>query len=70
MQLSKKIISRYNFHDFTHNIGMKKHKDKKVEEVDFLKEDVVSMTECTGLMPTPPKNSAEEKALKDIYDIP
>ena len=31
---------------------------------------VASMTECTGLMQTPPQNNAEAEAYADIYTVP
>ena len=32
--------------------------------------DVASVTECTGLMPTPPQNSAENEAYSEICIVP
>lgn len=32
--------------------------------------DVASVTECTGLMPTPPQDSAENKAYSEICIVP
>jgi len=34
-----------------------------------VEEDVVSMTECTGLIAAMPKNKSEKEAYEDIYDI-
>lgn len=38
---------------------------------DFLYEHytVMSATECTGLMPSPPKTRAEKDSYKEIYDV-
>lgn len=33
-------------------------------------DNVVSSTECTGLIPTPPANEQEAQAYTDIYAIP
>ena len=33
-------------------------------------DSVASATECTGLMPTPPENEAEEDSYNEIYVIP
>jgi hypothetical protein len=33
-------------------------------------ETVVSSTECTGLIPTPPLSVAESESYTEIYDIP
>lgn len=40
--------------------------------LDILNEEsgVVSVTECTGLMPTPPRSEAEEDSYNEIYVIP
>ncbi len=32
--------------------------------------DVASVTECTGLMPTPPQDSAENEAYSEICIVP
>ncbi|MGI6169542.1 MAG: hypothetical protein ACOYI4_07585 [Christensenellales bacterium] len=32
--------------------------------------NVVSSTECTGLIPTPPLSDDESDAYSDLYDIP
>lgn len=41
-------------------------------EYELLNEvsDVASATECTGLMPTPPQNSAENEAYSEICVVP
>ena len=33
-------------------------------------DDVVSTTECTGLIPTPPQNEAEAESYTDLYAVP
>ena len=33
-------------------------------------ENVVSMTECTGLIAALPEDKGEEEAYKDIYNLP
>ena len=56
--------------------GALKLKDKKKKQVFPIDEDalgmgvVVSSTECTGLMPTPPLSEQDEQSYTDIYDIP
>lgn len=41
------------------------------DDVDFLDpQGVVSTTDCTGLIPTPPLDDDEADSYKDIYAIP
>lgn len=45
--------------------------EKEVLAEDVLDiENVVSATECTGLMPTPPHDEAEVESYTQLYDIP
>lgn len=41
-----------------------------VEDFYFDLDDVASMTECTGLIPTPPESEAEAESYTDLYPIP
>ncbi len=55
--------------------GHMKEKDKKLRpecDVDKIIDPdmVVSSTEATGLMPTPPSSAAEAKSYTEIYDVP
>lgn len=47
-------------------------KENKSFEYEVANEisDVASVTECTGLMPTPPQNSAENEAYSEICIVP
>ena len=38
--------------------------------VDSCSDTVVSGTECTGLVPTPPESEQESEAYSDLYTIP
>ena len=44
----------------------------KDEAFDIMNNEntVASMTECTGLMQTPPENMAEAESYADIYTVP
>lgn len=33
-------------------------------------DDVVSSTECTGLIPSPPTDAADAESYTDLYDVP
>lgn len=44
--------------------------DFDLDIVDSCAENVVSGTECTGLVPTPPENEHEGEAYTDLYTIP
>ena len=47
-----------------------KKKDSFEYEVANEISDVASVTECTGLMPTPPQDSAENEAYSEICIVP
>jgi hypothetical protein len=51
---------------------MKKKEEGKDYAFDMLNEQngVVSMTECTGLMPTPPQSEEEAESYNEIYVVP
>lgn len=38
--------------------------------LDSCENNVVSGTECTGLIPTPPENETEAEAYTELYAIP
>mgnify|MGYP000985098506 CR=1 FL=1 len=54
---------------------MEKFKDPIIKRRDdedefFNTESVVSATECTGLIQTPPITEFEAESYKEIYDVP
>ena len=51
---------------------IKKVKEETSFALDLLNDEsgVVSATECTGLMPTPPQNSDEAQSYSEIYVVP
>jgi len=48
----------------------KKMRPKSDDDKFFDLDIVVSSTECTGLIPTPPLSVAETESYTEIYDIP
>ncbi len=56
-QLAPKKAERKSSADFT-------------DFVDSCSDTVVSGTECTGLVPTPPESEQESEAYSDLYTIP
>ncbi len=55
-------------------MNSKKTTDKQALQPDenffFDLDDIVSTTECTGLIPTPPVSEAEAEAYTNLYSIP
>lgn len=45
-------------------------KEFNLDIINSCAENVVSGTECTGLVPTPPENEQEGEAYTDLYTIP
>lgn len=54
-------------------LAPKKEDAPNVDYTDFVdscSDTVVSGTECTGLIPTPPENDQQSEAYSDLYTIP
>jgi hypothetical protein len=50
--------------------GAQKGNQDSIDFIDSCTDTVVSGTECTGLVPTPPESEQEEEAYTDLYTIP
>lgn len=44
--------------------------EDELNDYDYTTDTVVSSTECTGLIQTPPANEAEAEAYTDLYTVP
>lgn len=45
-------------------------KNRREAEEDEWDDSIVSGTECTGLIPTPPESEPEAEAYTDLYAVP
>ncbi|WBY64872.1 MAG: hypothetical protein ACFWUD_09385 [Thermocaproicibacter melissae] len=48
----------------------KENKNFDLDLIDSCTDNVVSGTECTGLIPTPPEDEPESESYTELYTIP